>query len=283
MKDLNLDRAKKDVLALANAAKKSNKKKRQPTTDPSLPRRESLRFKGQQYEKPVSYKESDDDNHPGDDESVEDKNPTATGKCHDENYESDEDNDLEKEAIVSALGGGTVGKGGKRKKGAEKKVAKRKYTDWGHPDNYRRLKNKESELEKLLIEEKDLKQRKKTTLKVVLARAKIPGRTWDNFKANPDKFRKNASLTAAERRDKKTQHKKASGSLSKHPNTVRSRDRAKKIVEGHVPTRGPRKMKAEGDYSNNDAAQRSRDQRRKRLANNAVAATVMVIDESGDL
>ena len=75
--------------------------------------------------------------------------------------------------------------------------------------------------------------------------------------------------------------KRASGNLSENPAAVYSRKLSRKINEGHVSTRGPRQFKAEGEYSDNDAAQRQRELWKKRRANNvaAAAATDMVIKE----
>ena len=66
---------------------------------------------------------------------------------------------------------------------------------------------------------------------------------------------------------------------------MRTRAYHRKIVEGHVPTRGPRQLKAEGEHSVHEGTQRIRKLRHKTIANNVTAAATakMVIDESGDL
>ena len=102
-----------------------------------------------------------------------------------------------------------------------------------------------------------------------------------------EEYRKKAFATKKERSDKYTtkavKDKQASGNLSNNPATVKARDYNRKIVEGHVPTRGPRQFKAEGEYSDNDAAQRQRELWKKRRANNvAAAATTDMVIKEGD-
>ena len=159
---------------------------------------------------------------------------------------------------------------------------------WMSPEGFSILNNAKKDIEK----QKNVPKEERKTIGKILEQVNIPRQTWYDFKKDVEGYRKKAFATEKERSDKyttkATKKKQASGSLSKHPNAVWSRDHTRRLNLGHVPTRGPRQLKAEGEHSKNVGTQHSRACQMKKIAKNVAAAAAaavasdMVIDEGGD-